>query len=602
MTQAGIGAVHLGGDSTLFRIWSPGNEPMQVRLLGAGDRTIDLDGDAHGYHTAIATDVPPGTRYLCRFPDGTELADPASRWQPDGVHGPSAVVDLSFDWTDADWKPPALADFIIYELHVGTFSPEGTFAGVAQRLDYLRTLGINAIELMPIAQFSGSRNWGYDGVFPFAVQNTYGGPTALLQLVDACHAHGIAVILDLVYNHLGPEGCVLDRFGPYFNSRYRTPWGSALNFDGAYSDDVRFYFLENARQWLRDFHIDALRLDAIHAIHDMSAYPFLAELADCAHQDARSAARRAWLIAESDLNDPRILCPTAAYGYGLDAQWLDDFHHALHTLLTGESDGYYADFGGVDHLARCFRDGFTYTGQYSVYRRRRHGGRPRHPRGDQFIVSLQNHDQIGNRAEADRISTLADFEALKLGAAVVLLSPFIPLLFMGEEYGETRPFPYFVSHADLALVDAVRNGRAQEFADFHWSNEPPDPQADHTFTSAVLDFDTTDPRRAAILRLYRELIRLRTTLRLGGQALNSFSVDADEERRTLAITGRQTLLVCSFRNEPALVPAREGAWAKLFDSADAAWNGPGASARDTVKEGDFIDVRPWNAVLYQTRS
>jgi len=598
MTQAGIGAVHLGGESTFFRVWAPGAERMQVRVLGTPGRLIELERDAHGYHAAIASQVGPGARYLFRFPDGTELPDPASRWQRDGVHGPSTVVDLSFPWSDTHWQPPQLAEFVIYELHVGTFTSAGTFAGVIHQLDYLRSLGINALEIMPVAQFSGARNWGYDGVFPFAVQDTYGGPAELMRLVDACHARGIAVILDVVYNHLGPEGNVLSRFGPYFNERYRTPWGAALNFDAAYSDEVRYYFLENARQWLRDFHFDALRLDAVHAIIDTSAYPFLTELADQSQDDARAAGRPICLIAESDLNDPRVLRPASEHGVGMDAQWLDDFHHALHTLLTGESEGYYADFGTVGHLARCLQEGFAYTGQYSVYRHRRHGQPARRARGDQFVVCIQNHDQVGNRMRGDRISTLVDFEPLKVGAANVLLSPFVPLLFMGEEYGETKPFPYFVSHSDLGLVDAVRSGRAQEFAEFAWAGEPPDPQADHTFAAAVLDFDTRDPRRAALLRVYRELIRLRSELRIGGKELATLSIDASEDPKTISLRAGRTLFVSSFSADAALVRVPTGKWTKVFDSADSAWEGPGASAQDTVRGGDMIDLRRWNAVLY----
>jgi len=598
MTHAGIGAVHLGGDSTFFRVWAPGSEHLQVRLIGQ-NRLIDLERDMHGYHSAIASAVTPGDHYLLRFDDGTELPDPASRWQPEGVHGPSAVVDLAFPWTDANWRTPPLADFVIYELHVGTFSREGTFTGVIKRLDHLVSLGVTAVEIMPVAQFPGARNWGYDGVFPFAVHNTYGGPVELMRLVDACHAHGLAVILDVVYNHLGPEGNVLDRFAPYFHDAYRTPWGRAINFDGAYSDDVRYYFLENTLQWLRDYHFDALRLDAVHGILDPSAYPFLAELADQTGETSRAVGRSLWLIAESDLNDPRLLQPRNAGGYGLHAQWLDDFHHALHALLTGEADGYYADFGRLEDLSRCLQHGFAFTGQYSTYRRRRHGQPPRTPRGDQFVVCLQNHDQVGNRMRGERISVLVSFEALKLGAALVLLSPFIPLLFMGEEYGETRPFPYFVSHADPELVEAVRAGREREFADFAWAGEPPDPQADHTFQSAVLTFDTSDPDRSALFRLYRELIALRRRIKQAGVGLTAFSVDFDDDQRTLAVTSEQALLVCSFRPAAALVRASAGKWKKILDTADPAWNGPGGSAQPALRGGDTIDMRPWNAVLYQ---
>jgi maltooligosyltrehalose trehalohydrolase len=359
---------------------------------------------------------------------------------------------------------------------VGTFTPEGTFEAIIPHLDELRELGITAVELMPVAQFPGTRNWGYDGVYPFAVQNSYGGPEGLKRLVNACHGRGIAVVLDVVYNHLGPEGNYLWDFGPYFTDRYKTPWGSAINFDGPHSDPVRRLFIENALYWVTEFRMDGLRIDAVHGILDFSAYPFLEELASAVHEKAERLNRRVYVIAESDLNDTRVIRSRELGGYGLDAQWNDDFHHALHTLLTEDQTGYYQDFGRLGDLVKAFREGFVCSGQYSSYRRRRHGNSSRDIPAGCFVVFAQNHDQVGNRMRGERLSQLVCRERMKLAAGVVFLSPFIPLLFMGEEYGETAPFPYFISHSDADLVEAVRRGRREEFAAFGWSQEPPDPQ------------------------------------------------------------------------------------------------------------------------------
>ena len=479
----GLGAVVLADGHTLFRVWAPSVDALEVEVTQPYARSFPLVRDARGYHEALVDDIGPGARYYFRFPSGQRFPDPASRFQPEGVHGPSEIVSRSFDWTDEDWSTPDLADFVIYELHVGTFTPDGTFDGVIQRLPYLQELGITAIEVMPIAQFPGSRNWGYDGVFPFAVQNTYGGPDGFKRLVDAAHAQGMAVVLDVVLNHLGPEGNILGKFGPYFNTRYRTPWGDALNFDAAGCDDVRRFFIESARRWITEFHVDALRVDAVHAILDTSAYPFLTELSDAVHADAAQLGRRAFLIAESDLNDPRMIRPRGKGGHGMDGQWLDDFHHSLHALLTGERLGYYADYGELEQLAKSFREGFVYTGQYSTARAQRHGASADEESFDQFVTFIQNHDQVGNRMIGDRLSALVSIEAQKLAAAALLGSPFVPLLFMGEEYGELAPFPYFVDHSDSALKEAIVLGRAAEFAGFDWAGSPPDPNAESTLTS-----------------------------------------------------------------------------------------------------------------------
>jgi maltooligosyltrehalose trehalohydrolase len=424
------------------------------------------------------------------------------------------VDPQAFEWTDLSWCGLPLSDFIIYELHVGAFTAEGTFDAVIPQLRYLKeTVGVTAIEVMPVAQFPGCRNWGYDGAHPFAVQSSYGGPDGLKRLVNACHATGLAVILDVVYNHLGPEGNYLGDFGPYFTDRYKTPWGSAINYDGPDSDAVRHYVVSNALYWVTEYHIDALRLDAIHGIFDFSAVHILKELTVAVHQQAASLGRQVFMIAESDLNDSRIIDPPSHGGYGVDAQWNDDFHHALRVTFTGEHTGYYQDFHGLKDLRTALQEGFVYQGQPSTYRRRRHGNSSQHCHPSQFIVFAQNHDQIGNRATGDRLSAQLSFEALKAAQALVLLSPNLPLLFMGEEYGETAPFQYFIDHGDPALVEAVKQGREKEFAHFNWRPEDiPHPQDPATFERCRLHPTELDHWQSGLLRWTGALIRLRKTV------------------------------------------------------------------------------------------
>src|SRR5712692_6558421 len=369
-----LGARLLGPNRCEFRVWAPAIDRVELHIVAPEDRRIPLAKQTNGYHEAVV-DFGPGTRYFFTVNE-RERPDPASRYQPGGVHGPSEVVPREFEWHDAGWRGVPLEDHVIYELHVGTFTDEGTFDAIIPRLDELRELGVTALELLPIAQFPGDRNWGYDGVTIGAAQTTYGGPLALKRLVDACHAHGLALLLDVVYNHLGPEGNYLAEYGPYFTDRYKTPWGLALNFDGPGSDDVRWFFIHNALQWIDEFHVDGLRVDAVHAIVDHSAEPFLQDLTDAVRERGRKLGRRVYTIAESDLNDPRVITPKEQLGLGFDAQWSDDFHHALHTLLTGEQAGYYAGFGKVSDLARVLTIGYFYTGQHSPYRGRKHGVKP----------------------------------------------------------------------------------------------------------------------------------------------------------------------------------------------------------------------------------
>ncbi|HEY0994982.1 MAG TPA: malto-oligosyltrehalose trehalohydrolase, partial [Gemmatimonadaceae bacterium] len=450
------GAQLLPGGGVRFSVWAPFAERVAVRVRAAGHgpvRLHALERGERGDWSGEVAEAGAGDDYwfvLAREGEAPrDLPDPRSRWQPEGVHGPSRIVAPGdWRWTDEGWRGVAMPELVIYELHVGTFTREGTFDAAIRELPALRELGVTAIELMPVAEFPGARNWGYDGVHLYATQSSYGGPDGLRRLVDAAHRTGLAVILDVVYNHLGPEGNYLDAFGPYFTGAYRTPWGRALNYDGPDSDEVRGWVLDNARQWIRDYHVDGLRLDAVHGIFDHGAVHLLEEIAAAVHAEGDAAGRRAVCIAESDLNDPRVVRATAEGGYALDAQWADDFHHAVHALLTGERSGYYADFGEAGQVAAALREPFVYAGQYSPHRRRRHGapstGIPR----DRFVVAIQNHDQVGNRATGDRLAGLVEPARYRLAASLLLLSPYVPLIFMGEEYGETNPFQYFVHHSD----------------------------------------------------------------------------------------------------------------------------------------------------------
>lgn len=565
-----------------------------------------MQPEDRGYFRVVVADLKADARYTYRLDGRTSRPDPASRFQPAGVHGPSQLVDTGgFDWHDAGWRGRALDEYILDELHVGTYTSEGTFAALVPHLDRLADLGITAIELMPVAQFPGERNWGYDGAYPFAVQNSYGGPEGLSKLVDAAHARGLAVVLDVVYNHLGPEGNYLGEYAPYFTDRYRTPWGAALNFDGPQSDDVRRYFIQNALYWLEEFHVDALRLDAIHGIVDSSARTFLAELASAVHALGRRLDRRIYLIAESDLNDSRVVRPPERGGYDLDGQWSDDFHHAVHTLLTGESNGYYADFGRVQDLVTILSEGWLYSGQHSKFRERRHGNSPRGIPPHKFVVCSQNHDQVGNRVRGDRLSTLVDFEGLKLAAGVTLLSPFIPLLFMGEEYGETAPFQYFVSHGDAALIEAVRRGRHEEFAGYQWGDEIPDPQADSTFSSCKLNHALREQEPHRTLRqFYAELIRLRRELPPDSVLLEAAAFESEKCLMVLRSSGAaDVLMLFNFRNSTSRItpPCPPGAWQKRLDSADNRWRGAGSALAGTWRMEDraVVELPPRSFAVFR---
>jgi maltooligosyltrehalose trehalohydrolase len=567
----------------------------------------------NGYFGAKAAGVRPGTRYGFRLDGGPTLPDPASRDQPDGVQGLSAIVAPErFGWTDARWRGIPLEQLTFYELHVGTFSRAGTFEGVERQLPYLAELGVSAIELLPVAPFPGRRNWGYDGVYPFAVQHSYGGIAGLQRLSNAAHVQGIALFVDVVYNHLGPEGNHLARFGPYFTDRYRTPWGPALNFDGGGSDEVRRFFLESATSLTAAAHLDGLRVDAVHAIVDPTAQPFLADLTRAVHASARRSGRPCWVVAESSLNDPRVVRPTSEGGLGFDASWNDDFHHALHAVLTGEREGYFVDFGGVDDLRRVLVEGFALAGRYSSFRGRRHGA----PAGDlaarRFVVCAQNHDQVGNRPFGERLSRLVPFEAQKLAAGITLLAPFLPLVFMGSEYGETAPFQYFTDHAGRRLARAVRAGRRAEFAVAAGARDPPDPQSPATFARSRID---ARRRRfgahRALFEFHRTLFALRRAF-VPVRRLTARQVGQDPADRTILWIHRgpgagvpPSLAVFRFGpgDGPVVPPPVSQRLELRLASAARRWGGAGARAPAELRPGrpSAVPLPPWSFVLYAGR-
>jgi maltooligosyltrehalose trehalohydrolase len=603
--EPALGAVPVPGRGAHVTVWAPHSETVSVRVLGPSNALVPLEPTGGGYHVAMVAGLDPGCRYRLALDDGRERADPASRSQPDGVAGPSEVFDPSaHQWGDGNFTARPLWQHIAYEAHIGTLTPAGTFDSAIAVLDELAELGVTAIEPLPVAQFSGTRNWGYDGVFPYAVQHSYGGPAAFQRFVDAAHQRDIAVVLDVVYNHLGPEGNVLGAYGPYFTDRYRTPWGPAINFDGPGSDPVRRYFVENALTWFRDFHVDALRLDAVHGIVDPTATPFLVELSGATEQLGTLLGRRFDLIAESADNDPRVVSPTAVGGLGLDAQWNDDFHHALHAALTGERLGYYADFGDIGQLARSMAEGFVYQGQYSRHRARRHGASSTGIEPERFVVFAQNHDHVGNRPRGDRLASIVGPDALRLAAAVLLLSPGVPLLFMGEEYGETAPFAYFVDHADPELREAVRRGRREEMTGLGWTEETVDALALQTFQAAVLDRSQRfAPGHAQLWSLYRSLIDLRSTH-------SALTRSARHQAQAFAQGGVVTLTrsdaiesVCSLFNFSAAeavtrlpLPSggvgRPSLWTLLIDSADPTLGGHGQRQPEGVESGDVVRLGP----------
>ena len=608
---------------TRFSVWAPRCDRLDLRLGGARERVIPMarhDGNApedDGVFTVVvdAADAPAGTDYAFLVPGRGDRPDPASRHQPRGPHGPSRIVDpRAFAWTDASWRGRRAADFITYELHVGTFTPAGTFDATIDRLPHLVALGVTSVELMPVAEFPGARNWGYDGVNLYAPQSSYGGPDGLKRLVDACHGHGLAVILDVVYNHLGPDGNYLADFGPYFTRRYGTPWGEALNFDDADSDPVRRYFIDNALYWLTELHVDALRLDAIHGIFDSGARHQLAEMKQAVAAESAAIGRPLALIAESDLNDPRIVEPREAGGHALDAQWSDDFHHAAFMLLAQGRQGvapYLADFGRLDDLRQAVAEGFVYDGRYSHHRRRRHGRSSAAVPGDRLVIFLENHDQIANGARGERLGQLAPAGACRAASALLFCAPNLPLLFMGQELAATTPFLYFTSHTDPALGEAVSRGRRAEFAHFAqaealaaWA----DPQAEETFARSRIDWSCLDrAEHRAALAFHRDLIALRrrtpaltngrtdlTRVRCGNESDRWLSLERSDP------DGSSVLLLVNLADTPCAVPVGAPRVLRLTLFTDAAAYGgtaaPPPAELDPVTT--TVELPPLCAAIY----
>ncbi len=631
-----------GGGRWRFDLWAPRPKAVALVLEDGGRLPMqplaslpsETPAPGAGWWTVEVAGLQPGERYRYHLQnaagEGPLRPDPASGWQPEGVHGPSALVDHdAYPWSVTDFVPPPHDELITYELHVGTFTAGGTFDSAIERLDHLVALGVNAVELMPVAPCPGVRNWGYDGVSLFAVHEPYGGPEAMRRFVDACHGKGLAVILDVVYNHLGPEGNYLREYAPYFTSAHRTPWGEAVNFDGAYSDNVRAYVLANALHWLERYRVDGFRLDAVHAIHDRRPIHILAELSATVAAWRRETGRRTVLIAETHDNDPRLVTSVDRNGLGMDAAWSDDFHHAAHALLTGERGGFYADYGAPAHLADAVAKGFAYHGQHSVWRGRSHGAPADGLPGETFVIFLQTHDMVGNRAGGERLATLLPRPACRAAAMLLLLSPCSPLLFMGEEYGETNPFHYFVDHGDPALAEAVRRGRKREFKRFRWKTTPADPMAAATFEASRLDwswleeFDSTAASHSggvhgAMFRFHQACITLRKThpalvgcdrsrfdmLRGAGAAMGFI------RRGASSFHGVAALVVVNMSAEDAEIilpapPPRQGdGWRLLLDADWARFGGeaPGTRAEDAKTEPGRLALGPWAARCYAAGS
>ena len=610
--QFDLGANPAPEGGTRFRVWAPKAHTVELQITsGPAVGTYQLQQEEKGYYSLTVPKAGDGDRYLFQPDHGPARPDPVSRFQPDGVHEASQVVNPRlFVWQDDGWGGIPLEQYVIYELHVGTFTREGTFEAVIPFLDYLLELGITALELMPVSQFPGDRGWGYDGVCHFAPQNSYGGPGGMKQLVNACHRKGLAVILDVVYNHFGPEGNYIGQFGHYFTDKYHTPWGSAMNFDGPNSDPVREFFIGNALYWIDEFHIDALRLDAVDWVLDQRAQHFLQQIAAEVHNHRVRQGRQIFLFAENDTNDMRLINPVQYGGYGIDAQWCDNFHHALRTLLTGETTGYYEDFGQFSQLVKAFNEAFVYTGEYSSYRKRCHGG----PSGDratsQFVVFCQNHDQVGNRKCGDRLSAVQPMEKLLLAAGIVILSPYLPLIFMGEEYGEKAPFHYFVGYTDPDLIAAVRKGKHEEHASGVCEGELPDPEAEQTFRESKLDLTRKrEGEQALILEFYRRLLALRKkmpALQLSDR--RQIEVTGLAQQKILAVRRRaqNNAVFClfSFSNtrEQVNFDLPAGTWEKVLDSSAQHWRGPGEEApASLVTQGgksSVIAVNPFSLLVY----
>jgi len=603
VTKTKIGA-SFSQSKTEFSVWAPHQNQLSV-VLPQESEVLRMNKVEGGYWFLEVEGIKPETRYQFRLNNKIDRPDPASHFQPEGVFGLSSVVDhLSFPWTDNKWRGIELEDMVMYELHVGTFSSQGTFAGVKRRAQELSKLGINAVELMPVSQFSGARNWGYDAVFPFAVQNTYGGPNELKKLVDKFHANGIAVILDVIYNHLGPEGNFLQDFGPYFLSNRTGPWGPAINFDGALSSGVRNFFLENAVHWFQNYHLDGLRLDAVFTIIDNSHKHFLSELSETT-ENFSAKKRKLLLIAENDCVDPKIVNPRKASGHGLDAVWHDNFHHSVHALLTGDRNWYYSSFGPLNKLVQAMHTEYADCDQTNRVKKAKICSEKRFvPK--MLVVFSQNHDQIGNRPLGERLITLSGFEAAKLAAGIVILSQYTPMLFMGEEYGENAPFLFFTDFTSKALGKSVKTGRKRELKENGWIGAPSDPQNPATFMCSKINWqERSKGKGKKMLEYYQNLIDQRKIF------INS---DPNKQLRTHFFRSKDELLLviekrtsdfslvtinnfgnreCSYR-----FPCKGESYCKVLDSADTAWFGPGSALPKEANFGDIHTICPLSIAVF----
>ncbi len=550
-----------------YRVWATLPKKVEIQVNG---KKFPMVVDAGGWWTAEVS-AKAGDDYGYILDGEGPFPDPRSASQPNGVHKLSRLVDQSqFQWEDQNWRAKPLSSAIFYELHLGTFTPAGTFLSAIARLDHLIELGVTHVELMPVVEYSGNHGWGYDGVDLFAPHHALGQPDDLKKLVNACHARGLALILDVVYNHLGPAGNYLAKFSPYFTKKFASPWGEGINFDGANSGEVRRFFCDNALMWLRDFHFDGLRLDAVHGIIDTSAMHFLEQLKLEVEQLSKELGRNLVLIPESDLNDPRLLWPRERGGFQLDAQWSDDFHHALHTVLTGEKDGYYSDFGTLATLAKTLRHAYAYDGNYSAHRRRIHGRSSEGLSGHRFLGYLQNHDQIGNRAMGERTSQLLSVGKLKIGGALILTSPFVPMIFQGEEWGASTPFFYFTDYQEPELARAVREARCREFAVFGWKPEDTaDPQAKKTFEKSKLNWpELMIASHMEILGWYQKLIQLRfAEPSLNDGLMDCVKVRFDELKGWIVIDRGNIMIACNFSTNAQSVLLHETKYEMLLTSS-----------------------------------
>lgn len=597
--------------TTVFTVWAPLKKTMFLHIISPEERTVEMSKDSKGYFKVEVKDAKPGWRYYYRPNNEKDVADVASHFQPEDTLGPSEIIDhAAFQWNDANWKGVPLQDMVFYEIHVGTFTNEGTFEAIIPYLDDIISTGINAIELMPVCQFSGDKNWGYDGTYPYSVHLSYGGPEGLKKLVDACHQRGIAVFLDVVYNHIGPEGNNFEEYAPYFTDKYKAPWGTAINFDGEYSDGVKEYFSENPVFWFEHYHIDGLRLDAVHEMYDRNAVNFWKIMYDKIRLYEQKAGRRLYTTAESDLNSPHVTKLPDSGGMGFDAQWLDDFHHILYVLLEPGGHKRYGDYRNMEQLAKVYTDGFVHSGEWMEFRKRTHGASSADVSGDHFIAFNMNHDQVGNRIKGERLSMLVSFEKQKLAAAALMLSPYIPLLFMGEEYGEDTPFYFFVSHHNKEAVKGVQEGRRNEFKKFGLKDDEnfPDPAADETFNACKLQWQK---RKEGKYKIMLEWNKLLIKLRRSNPMLYNFSksnVKAFPLGEDGLIIHRQTddgrehLFCCLNLSDKEItysLPPYTNQWKKLLDSKEKQWMWDEEAAPQPEEiSTELLNLKPCSVVVY----